>query len=63
MPNAYDTTCCQPDLRLRVQIHNGGRTHIKNHPLCTAEEGSGEGRDAPARVCEHHTRHALHVPH
>ena len=48
MPNAYDTTCCQPDLRLRVQIHNGGRTHIKNHPIGTAEEGSGEGGDATA---------------
>lgn len=63
MLNAYDTTCCQPDIRLRVQIHNGGRTHIKNHPIGIAEEGSGEGGDATARVCQHHTRHALHVPH
>ena len=48
MPNAYDTTCCQPDIRLRVQIHNVGRTHIKNHPFGTAEERGGEGGDATA---------------
>ena len=37
----YDNTCSQSYLRLRIQIHYGGRAYSQNHSVGAAEERSG----------------------